>query len=79
MSFKIDMRFIFDHGDKEYDVATGELSKIFLDDQKLFSDEGKLVREGKEVLDGLLFSIVGKKADCEVGGWILQLSGELLV
>ncbi|KAI8328744.1 hypothetical protein BC941DRAFT_363560, partial [Chlamydoabsidia padenii] len=51
--FKIDLRFIFDVAKHEYGVGAGEM----INDSsqgKLHNDLGKLVREGKDVLDGIL-------------------------
>ncbi|KAI7855046.1 hypothetical protein BDC45DRAFT_534743 [Circinella umbellata] len=52
-AFKIGLRFIFAIEKIEYDVGAGESSREPAA-PKLFHDLGKLLREGKEVLDGIL-------------------------
>ncbi|KAL9540473.1 hypothetical protein MBANPS3_009662 [Mucor bainieri] len=45
--FKIDMRFLYDTDEHEYDIGAGEASK-------LVDDLSKLIRESKDVLCGLM-------------------------
>ena len=73
--FKIDCRFVHDYNGQEYDLGAGELSKHDPGDDKLFRDEGKLIREGKEVVDGLAYTLCGSSSDQEFIGWLLQLNG----
>ena len=73
--FKIDCRFVHDYNGQEYDLGAGELSKHDPGDDKLFGDEGKLIREGKEVVDGLAYTLCGSLSDQEFKGWLLQLNG----
>ncbi|KAG2211113.1 hypothetical protein INT45_009765 [Circinella minor] len=75
VSFKIDCRFVYDYNGQEYDLGVGELSKQNPGDDKLFGDEGKLIREGKEVVDGLASTLCGRSSDQEFKGWLLQLNG----
>ncbi|KAI8378914.1 hypothetical protein BD560DRAFT_307476, partial [Blakeslea trispora] len=51
--FKTDIRFLVDVGRKEIDVAVAEVAK---DDNKnkTISDQGKLSREGKDIIDNLV-------------------------
>lgn len=51
--FKIDIRFVVDVDGKEIDLAAAEVAK---DDskKKTISDQGKLTREGKDVVDNLV-------------------------
>ena len=65
-----------DFKDNEYDVAAGELAKIFPNDVKLFGDECKLVHEGKDIVDGLVNVYNGESAGNDTIGWILQLTGK---
>ncbi|KAI7849996.1 hypothetical protein BDC45DRAFT_609102 [Circinella umbellata] len=75
IAFKIDLRFVVDFKDNEYDVAAGELAKTLPNDVKLFGDECKLVHEGKDIVDGLIIVYNGESAGNETIGWILQLTG----
>lgn len=51
--FKIDIRFVVDVGEKEVDLAAAEIAK---DESKYktIMDQGKLVREGKDIVDNLV-------------------------
>ena len=49
IAFKIDIRFVVEYKSVEYNVGAGELAKFSPDNIKLFGDECKLVREGKEL------------------------------
>ncbi|KAI8141328.1 hypothetical protein BJV82DRAFT_618754 [Fennellomyces sp. T-0311] len=65
VAFKLDIRSVVDWKSKEYDVAAGELSKMFPNEEKLFRDEEKLMREGKDVVDGLVSVYNGKCAESD--------------
>jgi hypothetical protein len=54
--FKIDTRLVLDLDGSELDLAVGELGKT-REDAKAIGDEGKLTREAKEAVDGLVRSI----------------------
>jgi hypothetical protein len=74
---KMDMRFVVDIAGKEIDIGAGEASSAVCAKTKIDRDEGKLVREIKDILDGLIhycidFSIDGLRA------MVLQTSGILL-
>lgn len=53
ISIKIDIRFLVDYNNKEYDVACGEVAKHD-GEKKMIDDEGKLCREAKDIVDSLL-------------------------
>ncbi|ORZ12016.1 hypothetical protein BCR42DRAFT_356875 [Absidia repens] len=73
--FKIDLRFVYDSKDKqEFDVGAGESARSSQDD-KLAHDLGKLTREGKDVLDGLVCVALDDEQGVDCSGWVLQLSG----
>ncbi|ORY99267.1 hypothetical protein BCR43DRAFT_503980 [Syncephalastrum racemosum] len=75
IALKVDLRFALDHRSHEYDVAAGELAKMFPSDAKIHSDGCKLVREGKDVVDNLINVVNGVQASDDPVGWIVQLSG----
>ncbi|KAG2229761.1 hypothetical protein INT48_004765 [Thamnidium elegans] len=53
--FKVDFRIILDADNNEYDVGAGEAARDNAN-TKLHHDLGKLLREGKDVLDCLLLN-----------------------
>ncbi|KAG2223270.1 hypothetical protein INT45_006996 [Circinella minor] len=75
IAFKIDIRFVVEYKSVEYDVGAGELAKFFPDDIKLFGDECKLIREGKEVVDTLVNIYNGESSDRDPVGYVIQMNG----
>ncbi|KAI9491101.1 hypothetical protein BDB00DRAFT_746114, partial [Zychaea mexicana] len=73
-AFKIDLRFIYDTEKVEYDVGAGEAS-MEPAAPKLFHDLGKLLREGKDVLDGILGCTLEDATAERASGWIIQICG----
>jgi hypothetical protein len=73
-SFKVDVRFIFDRSGREYDVASLEAARDS-QEAKAHGDLGKLVREGKDVLDGLITATIEDDACHNLKSWIIQMSG----
>ncbi|ORX49897.1 hypothetical protein DM01DRAFT_1394088 [Hesseltinella vesiculosa] len=74
LAFKIDARFVY-HGDNlDVDLGAVEAAK---DNEcsKGHHDLGKLMREGKDVLDGLFFSMVGDDDVDKLSAWVIQLFG----
>lgn len=69
----IDLRFIINIGSREIDVRAGEVAKG-IEDEKVLSDESDLLREGKDVQDGLTIIALGDKSSKECLGMVLQLS-----
>lgn len=51
---KIDLRFILDIGSVEVNLGAAECARPSPSARKLFDDEGKLVKEGKDVVDGII-------------------------
>ena len=78
IAFKIGIRFVVDYKNIEYDVGAGELAKFFPDNVKLFGDECKLTREGKEIVDGLVNIYNGECARCNPIGCVIQMNGMLM-
>lgn len=50
-----DIRFTIRADDNSFDFGCGEVA-VYDSDSKIIGDEGKLLREAKEVVDNLLFS-----------------------
>lgn len=74
---KIDCRFIVDIGKNEIDVSAGEVAMSDGYDDKVYAtDEGKLTREGKDVVDGLIEHCVFE-TPVNLRGCILQIKGRL--
>lgn len=67
-----------DYKDTEYDVGAGELAKFFPDNIKLFGDECKLMREGKEIVDALVHIYNGEYTGCNPVGCVIQMNGVLV-
>ncbi|KAF7720694.1 hypothetical protein EC973_006480 [Apophysomyces ossiformis] len=74
ISFKIDIRFLFDENNEHYDVGAAEAAKNN-DRIKILNDLGKLLREGKDILDGLYHVILDDKVVDSSSAWIIQLYG----
>ncbi|KAL9553412.1 hypothetical protein MBANPS3_003297 [Mucor bainieri] len=73
IAFKIDIRFVVDHNGTEIDVASGEVAKHD-GNKKVIDDEGKLCREGKDIVDNLLNMVSFQKSNSCVG-WTIQIAG----
>ncbi|KAG2235353.1 hypothetical protein INT48_004972, partial [Thamnidium elegans] len=72
--FKIDLRFIYDTEEDEYNVGAGEAAKTN-DDDKLLHDLGKVIRESKDVLDGLLNIVMEDNIAKSLSAWFVQICG----
>ncbi|KAG1443267.1 hypothetical protein G6F56_010734 [Rhizopus delemar] len=57
-AFKVDIRFLYDLNGNEYDVGAGEAAKEAIDEAKILNDKSKLLREGKDVLDRILNTVI---------------------
>lgn len=75
--FKIDLRFIVDSEKTGVRPGAGEIAKDDTVD-KLFGDEGKLVREAKDVVDHLLLSLPAG-SHVNIMGGMLQITCKLLL
>lgn len=73
---KIDFRFVVDVNEREIDVGAGEAASEVCTEEKIIHDEGKLVREGKDVVDGLIQYCIDFSID-DLMGMVLQTSGNL--
>ena len=73
--FKIDFRFVFDVNDVEYDVGAGEAARGVSDCDKMHKDLGKLLREGKDIVDGNLNNVFDPSTVRIAGAPIIQISG----
>lgn len=72
---KIDMRFVVDLDTHlEVDVGAAECAKPCPPDSKIFGDEGKLVKEGKDVVDGVV-NRLHEVPIANIEGQILQIAG----
>ncbi|KAG1136280.1 hypothetical protein G6F37_012121 [Rhizopus arrhizus] len=69
----MDFRFVVDVDGKEIDVGAGEAASEVCSKEKIIHDEGKLVREGKDVLDGLIQYCINFSID-DLMGMIIQTS-----
>jgi hypothetical protein len=72
--FKIDFRILFDADGVDYDVGAGEAARNN-DNAKLYHDLGKLLREGKDVLDSLLLNTNHATEVSQSGACMMQVSG----
>lgn len=75
VGFKIDIRFVTCINGKYFDVGAVEAAKINPLTVKIIDDEGKLLHEGKDIVDKLLQIVLLKKETPQVIGWTIQLSG----
>ncbi|KAG1037115.1 hypothetical protein G6F43_012928 [Rhizopus delemar] len=74
-AFKVDIRFIFDLDGKEYDVGAGEVARETADEAKILRDKSKLLREGKDVLDGILKAVIVESNAQKAIGHAIQIKG----
>lgn len=74
--FKIDIRLIVEVEEEENDVAVGECTKNN-DDNKAISDNGKLLRECKDTIDGLVYNL--RNVDDEVMSYMIQITASSCV
>ncbi|KAL9542447.1 hypothetical protein MBANPS3_008605 [Mucor bainieri] len=72
--FKIDMRFLYDTDEHEYDIGAGEATKAY-QEAKLVDDLSKLIRESKDVLDGLMNIVLDDHTANKLESWFLQICG----
>ncbi|KAG1056033.1 hypothetical protein G6F43_002033 [Rhizopus delemar] len=75
VSFKVDLRFIYDDDEFEIDLATVECSKPKPNDEKNERDSGKLCQESKDSLDTIWDLL--KYIQWGVKYWSLQISGSV--
>ncbi|KAI7873350.1 uncharacterized protein EV154DRAFT_430905, partial [Mucor mucedo] len=74
-AFKIDIRFVYDFNGNEYDVGAGEAAKEAVDEAKILNDESKLLREGKDVLDRILHTVIPDDDAKNAIGHTIQIKG----
>lgn len=74
-AFKVDIRFIFDLDGKEHDVGAGEVARETADKSKILHDKSKLLREGKDVLDGILKTVIVESSAQKAVGHAIQIKG----
>ncbi|OAC97554.1 hypothetical protein MUCCIDRAFT_168363 [Mucor lusitanicus CBS 277.49] len=71
---KVDMRFVLDLNGAEVDVGAVECARALPSEDKLHHDETKLLKEGKDVVDGVINRL--HEVDLErVQGRIMQTAG----
>ena len=73
VGFKVDCRLLVDITNEEHDIIPIEVAKDD-EDKKIINDMGKLIREGKDVLDQLHSNI--SKDRNEVFCFIIQIAGK---
>ncbi|KAI8877125.1 hypothetical protein K501DRAFT_307263, partial [Backusella circina FSU 941] len=64
--FKIDLRLLFRHNNRDIDICAGEIASHD-GDNKIIDDEGKLNRESKDILDNLISIIPRNKSNVSMG------------
>ncbi|KAG1392849.1 hypothetical protein G6F58_012428 [Rhizopus delemar] len=74
-TFKVDIRFLYDLNGNEYDVGAGEATKEASDEAKILSDKSKLLREGKDVLDRILNTVIPEDDAKNAIGHTIQIKG----
>lgn len=77
--FEVDIRFVYDQQEHETDVASGEIAKDTTSVDKLFMDEGKLIREGKDILDDMLRNAIEEYAHERLACWMIQIAGRVVL
>lgn len=72
VGFKIDLRCIFDHGEKEFDFACLESCLSDADEAKVRLDGAKLLREARSNLVNLQYALPNDK---KLNPWFVQVTG----
>jgi hypothetical protein len=72
IGFKVDIRFLHDYDDQEYDLCNIEFCLLNEDDEKVQGDKGKLAREGKFNTSSI-YQVVEDKSS--TSSWVIQASG----
>ncbi|RCH87205.1 hypothetical protein CU098_004035, partial [Rhizopus stolonifer] len=72
LGFKVDLRFIYDFEDQEYDLCNLECSREDANDQKIYHDHSKLIREEKTNVISLFNTTVDTP---NVYTWIIHACG----
>ncbi|CAO3614773.1 unnamed protein product [Mucor hiemalis] len=73
IGFKIDLRLLVRHNNRDIDICAGEIANHD-GDSKIIDDEGKLNRESKDILDNLISIIPRNKSNVSMG-WSIQIGG----
>ncbi|CEI92583.1 hypothetical protein RMCBS344292_06838 [Rhizopus microsporus] len=73
IGFKIDLRLLFRHNNRDIDICAVEIASHD-GDNKIIDDEGKPNRESKDILDNLISIIPRKKSNVSMG-WSVQIGG----
>lgn len=67
---KLNIKFIVDHNNTEYEVGVGKATRNNIESEELIPEEGILLRNGKDTLDkSVVFSIEDEHA------WNFQIEG----
>ncbi|KAI9321864.1 hypothetical protein BX666DRAFT_2023947 [Dichotomocladium elegans] len=76
-AFKIDIRFVHNcpHTSRMIDIAAAEAALDGSANDKIIKDNAKLLREGKDILDGLLNISLEQHAANAMMGIVIQLDG----
>lgn len=72
LGFKVDLRFIYDFEDEEYDMCSLEFSHEDTNDEKTYHDHSKLICEGETNVISLFNITVDLPM---VYTWIIQVCG----
>lgn len=72
IEFKIDIRFIYDFEDQEYDLCDIEVCLSNENEEKLYGGQGKLSCEGK-TNTSMIYQISGDKSRFKL--WVIQAFG----
>lgn len=74
IGFKIDIRILYDFEDQEIDLCAGEISKGTSNNAKVWHDDSKVIREGKDILNQL-YDLCGNRKNNDLYSWSIQISG----
>lgn len=76
IGFKVNIRFIYDHQNQEYDLCDMEMCLNNENTDKLHGDQGKLSREGK-TNTSILYQICDEKSHVRL--WVIQAFGQVII
>ena len=79
IGFKIDIRLVYDGQEHQLDVSAGEIAKNTAAEKKVFMDQGKLLRESKDILDYLIQNASDENAHEKLSCFMIQIAGTSVV
>ncbi|KAI8144852.1 hypothetical protein BJV82DRAFT_667396 [Fennellomyces sp. T-0311] len=75
VGFKIGIRLVDDEEKVELDVTAGEVARDMDNNDKIFKDQWKQIREGKDMFDTILLNAIDSQSNSNISCCMLQIAG----